>query len=162
MFAKGNTHIYCILNKPCHHRPPITSSSPTTTNTASASDGFQSSIVLIYKLSSQTNTTPTNHKPIRLALPSYISSPNHIEKNTTPPLPHLYDPHILTATMAISKDANIEFDMTDKSRVLSQIIHLVPFTSSLMKATQFSAFDVGLRSEKWFWQAPPPPSSYQQ
>jgi hypothetical protein len=137
VFAKGNTHLYCILPKPSR------------SNTTTALEQ-SSSAVLLYKLSSPKNeisAKTTAHKPPpRLALPSYISAPATTTTTTTTTetcsntihLPHIYQPRVLTATMAMSMavqgNDNMGIDIGETARLLSQIIHLVPFTDNLMLA----------------------------
>ena len=140
VFAKGNTHLYCILPKPS--RSSSTGSTPQQSSSA----------VLLYKLSSPKNTISAKkaaHKPPpRLALPSYILAPATTTTTTTTTtetcsstihLPHIYQPRVLTATMAMSmelqgNDNIMGIDIDEAARLLSHIIHLVPFTDTLMLA----------------------------
>ena len=147
VFTKGNTHLYCVLPKPCR-RPTSSTSTPTTPPESFLPE--ESSVVLLYKLSSPKTTPPTTHKQShRLALPSYISAPtstptteetNHPNHSSsflppTPP-PHLYEPRVLTATMAVPKEMQVElFDMSHISHLLSNIVHVIPLTDQFMLAT---------------------------
>ena len=123
VFAKSNTHLYCIIPKPKR---------PTTQGTTT--DTTETSTLLICKIS--THRIASIETKARVPLPSYISTPSTIPNPS--PLPHLYEPKVLTATMAMSSNLyqgeDEELDIDETAQLLSQIIYLLPFTQTLMLA----------------------------